>query len=131
MKKVPAGKSVTAINYTDEMVAKLREAAPMDYAKAKALAPIIGRSAKSIVSKCKSEGIEYISQPAPVKKVAPRTKAQTLALIEREVGIELTGLDKAPAAALVKVLTLFRSTAEIITALENQLAPVDSVTSDS
>ena len=59
---------MTAPNYTPEMVAILKAHAPLDFAKAQALALSLDRNVRSIIAKAKREGIEYISKPAPAKK---------------------------------------------------------------
>ena len=76
----------TSVNYTPEMVAILKANAPIDYAKAQELATQLERGARSIIAKCKREGIEYISKPAPAKKKAAPSKADMVAAIA-------TGLD--------------------------------------
>ena len=48
---------MTNINYTAEMVAQLEQNAPIDYAKAIELGVELGKSPKSIIAKCKREGI--------------------------------------------------------------------------
>ena len=58
----------TSVNYTPEMVAILKANAPIDYAKAQELATQLERGARSIIAKCKREGIEYISKPAPAQE---------------------------------------------------------------
>ena len=69
----------TTVNYTDEMVAILKDAAPIDYDKAQLLAAQLDRGVRSIIAKCKREGIDYISKPAPAKKKALPNKADTVA----------------------------------------------------
>lgn len=87
------------------MVAVLKENAPIDYAKAQALATQLDRGARSIIAKCKREGIEYISKPAPAKKKAAPSKADLVGAIARAVDADdLNGLEKATGAALSKLL---------------------------
>ena len=59
---------MTNVNYTEAMVATLKNNAPIDFDKAQALGKEMGRSVKSVIAKCKREGIEYISKPAPARK---------------------------------------------------------------
>jgi len=59
---------MTDVNYTPEMVATLKAAQPIDYAKAQALGLQLDRGVRSIIAKCKREGFDYISKPAPAKK---------------------------------------------------------------
>ena len=95
----------TAVNYTPEMVAILKANAPIDYAKAQELATQLERGARSIIAKCKREGIEYISKPAPAKKKAAPSKADLVGAIARAVDADdLSGLEKATGAALCKLL---------------------------
>ena len=94
------------VNYTDEMVAILKDAAPIDYDKAQLLAAQLDRGVRSIIAKCKREGIDYISKPAPAKKKSMPSKADTVAGICEMVEIDsCEGLEKATGAALIKILT--------------------------
>ena len=75
-------------NYTAEMVARIKTAAPMNLDKAKALASDFGLSHRSVISKAKSLGVEYIAQPKRVasKRVGP-TKADTLQAIRKGLAL--------------------------------------------
>ena len=75
-------------NYTPAMIAKLQDAAPLDLAKAKDLAADFGLSHRSVISKAKSLGVEYIAQPKRVasKRVGP-TKADTLQAIRKGLAL--------------------------------------------
>jgi|TARA_B110000967_G_C18475976_1_gene359762 methionine synthase II (cobalamin-independent) len=96
----------TAVNYTPEMVAILKANAPIDYAKAQELATQLERGARSIIAKCKREGIEYISKPAPAKKKAAPTKTDMVAAIMAATGADnLDGLEKATGSALNNLLS--------------------------
>jgi len=67
--------------YTDAMVAKLHAAAPLDLAKAQALGGELGVSYRSVISKAKQLGIEYVAK-APAARQAKDTgptKADILA----------------------------------------------------
>ena len=102
----------TVVNYTDEMVQVLRDASPIDYAKAQQLAEQLGKGVRSIIAKCKREEIEYISKPAPAKK-GPNgpTKAQLVSAIADGFGVEadsLVGLEKATGNALGKLIAAMR-----------------------
>jgi len=95
----------TAVNYTPEMVAILKDNAPINYEKALVLANTLDRGARSIIAKCKREGIEYISKPAPAKKKAAPSKADLVGAIARAVDADdLSGLEKATGSALCKLL---------------------------
>jgi len=106
-KKVESDKVVAPSNYTPQMIEVIKEYAPVTYEKAKIIAGLINRTPKSVVSKCKEQGIEYISKPAPAKKAVTRTKSETVKLIESETGCSLDGLVVAPVAVLNKLLALF------------------------
>ena len=95
------------VNYTDDMVAVLVAAAPIDYAKAQVLAVELDRGVRSIIAKCKREGIEYISKPAPAKKKPMPTKADTVEAIAQALNSDvsdLVGLEKATGQGLANLL---------------------------
>ena len=50
-------------NYTEKMVATLRDSQPLNLAKAKDLAADFGLSHRSVISKAKSLGLEYVAAP--------------------------------------------------------------------
>ena len=98
--------NMTNVNYTPEMVAVLEAAQPIDYAKAQELGLQLDRGVRSIIAKCKREGIEYISKPAPAKKKAAPSKADMVAAICAAVDTDsLDGLEKATGSALNKLLS--------------------------
>ena len=100
---------MTNVNYTEEMVATLKTNAPIDFAKAQALAVDLDRSVKSIIAKCKREGIEYISKPAPAKKKSAPTKADLVSAICKAVDLDsCDGLEKATGLALSNLLMAIR-----------------------
>ena len=75
-------------NYTDSMVAAIRSAAPLTLAKAKALASDFGTvSHRSVISKAKSLGVEYV-KAAPAARVSRGpTKADVLAEIRTALAL--------------------------------------------
>ena len=96
---------MTNVNYTPEMVATLKAAQPIDYAKAQALGLQLDRGVRSIIAKCKREGFDYISKPAPAKKKAAPSKVDLVAAICKGLSIDdCEGLEKATGAALHKLL---------------------------
>ena len=96
---------MTTINYTEAMVATLKTSAPIDYAKAQALGKELNRSVKSVIAKCKREGIEYISKPAPARKKSAPTKSDLVSAICKGLDLdECAGLEKATGLALSKLL---------------------------
>ena len=96
---------MTNVNYTPEMIAVLTAAAPINHEKAQALAVQLDRGVRSIIAKCKREGIEYISKPAPAKKKAAPSKAELVGAIAKAVDCDtLDGLEKATGQSLAKLL---------------------------
>ena len=77
-------------NYTPEMVARIREAAPLNLAKAKDLAADFGNvTHRSVISKAQSLGVEYV-KASPVKRAAKAdtpTKAEYLAAIRKGLAL--------------------------------------------
>ena len=77
-------------NYTPEMVARIREAAPLNLAKAKDLAADFGNvTHRSVISKAQSLGVEYV-KVSPVKRAAKAdtpTKAEYLAAIRKGLAL--------------------------------------------
>lgn len=93
------------VNYTDEMVQILKDHEPMNYEKALSVAEIIGRKPRSIIAKCKREGIEYISKPPAEPKKSSPTKLEIVEKIAEAVGVDnLTGLEKATGIVLNRLL---------------------------
>ena len=74
-------------NYTPAMVAAIQAAAPLNLAKAKALATDFGLSHRSVISKAKSLEVEYVA----VKRVAAKrdsvTKADLLGAIRKGLSL--------------------------------------------
>ena len=96
---------MTNVNYTAEMVALLEQSAPIDFDKAQALGKEMGRSVKSIIAKCKREGIEYISKTVPARKKSTPTKADLVSAICKGLDLDdCQGLEKATGLALSKLL---------------------------
>jgi hypothetical protein len=76
-------------NYTPEMVARIRDAAPLNLAKAKELAADFGNvTYRSVISKAQSIGVEYVKL-SPVKRVKDDTptKAEYLAAIRKALAL--------------------------------------------
>ena len=97
--------TTATVNYTPEMIAVMTAAAPIDYAKAQALAVQLDRGVRSIIAKCKREGIDYISKPAPAKKKAAPTKGDMVAAICSALDMDTCeGLEKSTGSALNKLL---------------------------
>ena len=94
-------KPSVAVNYTKEQEKIISDSAPLDWEKAKVLAEQFGKSAQSVVSKCKSMKVEYICKPAPVKKAKETTKTELVERIAKIVDRDCNGLDKATRSALL------------------------------
>ena len=76
-------------NYTPEMIARITAAAPLNLAKAKALAEEFGSvSYRSVISKAQSIGVEYVKL-SPVKRVKDDTptKAEYLSAIRKALAL--------------------------------------------
>ena len=77
-------------NYTPAMVAAINAAAPLNLAKAKALAEQFGNvTYRSVISKAQSIGVEYVKL-SPVKRVKrddTPTKAEYLAAIRKGLAL--------------------------------------------
>ena len=78
----------TMSNFTENMVAKMVAAQPLDLGKAKSLAGDFGLGHRAVISKAKSLGLNYIPQ---AKRVASKrkdpTKAETLDAIRQALSL--------------------------------------------
>ena len=94
-------------NYTPAMIAQLQAASPLDLAKAKALASDFGNvSHRSVISKAKHLGLDYIATPKAAKKIRS-SKADTVAAIAKAIDLsadDLDGLALAKGSALDNLL---------------------------
>ena len=79
-------------NYTPAMIAKLQAAAPLNLAKAKALASDFGLSHRSVISKAKHLGLDYIVAPKAAKKIRS-SKADTVDAIAKAIAVDPADLD--------------------------------------
>ena len=78
-------------NYTPAMVARIKNAAPLNLAKAKELAADFGNvTHRSVISKAQSLGVEYVkAAPAPRSpREATPTKADYLAAIRKSLALK-------------------------------------------
>lgn len=116
----PATKEVK-VNYTAAMVARMKELAPLDLAKAELLAAEFGdgKTAKSVIAKAKREQIEYRAKEPVLKKGkdAP-TKAQLVAALKQHTGLKLDQLDKAPTLAIVELIRYISEKVPMLPAVE-------------
>ena len=94
-------------NYTPAMIAKLQAAAPLDLAKAKALASDFGNvSHRSVISKAKHLGLDYVVTAKAAKKIRS-SKADTVDAIAKAISVDpadLDGLALAKGSALDNLL---------------------------
>ena len=93
-------------NYTPAMIAKLQAAAPLNLAKAKDLAADFGLSHRSVISKAKHLGLDYVVAPKAAKKIRG-SKADTVDAIAKAINVDadaLDGLALAKASALNNLL---------------------------
>jgi hypothetical protein len=93
-------------NYSDEVVAQMTEqyVANPTRETVDALAQEFGKSVRSIIAKLSREGV-YIAQPKVTKTGEPVVrKAELVALIEANFGIEVPSLVKASKADLQRLI---------------------------
>ena len=90
-------------NYTPAMIAKLQGAAPLNLAKAKDLAADFGLSHRSVISKAKHLGLDYVVAPKTVKV----SRSDLVAAIAKGLDMpvdDLDGLANAKTSALNNLL---------------------------
>tara|TARA_X000001382_G_scaffold46418_1_gene31372 strand:- start:569 stop:922 length:354 start_codon:yes stop_codon:yes gene_type:complete len=93
-------------NYSDEVVAQMTEqyVANPTRETVDALAQEFGKSVRSIIAKLSREGV-YVAQPKVTKTGEPVVrKAELVALIEENFGIEVPSLVKASKADLQRLI---------------------------
>ena len=93
-------------NYSDEVVAQMTEqyVANPTRETVDALAQQFGKSVRSIIAKLSREGV-YVAQPKVTKTGEPVVrKAELVALIEENFGIEVPSLVKASKADLQRLI---------------------------
>lgn len=105
----------TPKNYSTEQEQYLTDNAPISYEACVKLAAEWGKKPRSIISKVKQLGLDYIPKAKPTKKVSKGdTKAQLVEKIETALNAKdhFAGLEKANSASLVNLLgfiNLFQS----------------------
>ena len=93
-------------NYTPAMIAKLQGAAPLNLEIAKDLAADFGVSHRSVISKAKHLGLDYVVTAKAAKKIRS-SKADTVAAIAKGLDMpvdDLDGLALAKGSALDNLL---------------------------
>jgi len=94
-------KQVKAPNFTAEQEQAIRDAAPLNQAKARVLAAQMGKTERSITAKAVRMGVVYERKQPTTKAGGKVEKKETIvAEIAALVSGNLDGLDKAPKAAL-------------------------------
>jgi Zn-dependent peptidase ImmA (M78 family) len=74
-------------NYTPAMIAKLQAAAPLNLKIAKDLAADFGVSHRSVISKAKSLGLEYVKATPKARAAKGITKAELTDAIRQAVAL--------------------------------------------
>lgn len=74
-------------NYTEPMIAAMRKAAPLNLEIAKNLAADFGISHRSVISKAKSLGLEYVKASPKAKVAQGITKAELTDAIRKAVAL--------------------------------------------
>tara|TARA_A100000164_G_C21341689_1_gene511287 strand:- start:45 stop:347 length:303 start_codon:yes stop_codon:yes gene_type:complete len=94
-------------NYTPAMIAQIQAAAPLDLAKAKALAADFGNvSHRSVISKAKHLDLEYVVASKAAKQIRS-TRSDLVDAIAKAVDMpvdDLNGLANAKTSALTNLL---------------------------
>lgn len=99
-------KAKTASKYSPAQEQAIRDAAPLNQAKATELAAQFGEkfTARSVIAKTVRMGVEYDRKQAVTKSGAPvESKEKIVAQIAELVGANLDGLEKAPKPVLQAV----------------------------
>jgi hypothetical protein len=95
--------------YTTDMVTIMKNSAPLNAEICGELAKTFGNvSARSVIAKAKSEGIEYIVKAKPARKKLAPTKMDIVRAIEKGLDADqgsLDGLVKATAQSLDALLS--------------------------
>ena len=74
-------------NYTETMIAAMRKAAPLNLSVAKDLASGFGVSHRSVISKAKSLGLEYVKASPKARAAKGITKAELTDAIRQAVAL--------------------------------------------
>lgn len=75
-------------NYTSKMITQIENAQPLNLEIAKKLATEFGLSHRSVISKAKQMGFEYVAKAKPAKKATTEpTKAEILGNIRSILGL--------------------------------------------
>jgi hypothetical protein len=97
-------RTAKAPNFTPAQEQAIRDAAPLNQAKSRALAAEFGKSERSVTAKAVRMGVAYERKQPTTKSGAPvERKEAIVAQIADLVEGNLDGLEKAPKAALQAV----------------------------
>jgi hypothetical protein len=97
-------KQSKAPNFTSEQEARIRESAPLNQSKSRALAAEFGKTERSVTAKAVRMGVAYERKQPQTKSGAPvERKEAIVAQIAQLVEGNLDGLEKAPKQALQAV----------------------------
>jgi len=92
-------------NYSEAQVQAIVDAAPLDFEKAQALAIQLEKSHRSVISKAKSLGVEYVGKTAAKKRGI--SKPDLVLAIAKSMSIDvdsIAGLERATAQSLERLL---------------------------
>lgn len=106
MTNIAPKKSASASKYTPEMEAKMKAAAPLNAAKADALAAEFGNgiTGKSVIAKATRMGLPYEKKVATTKTGGKvESKEKIVAELAALIGENLDGLEKAPKPVLQNI----------------------------
>jgi len=98
------------MKYTEEMLATMEKAAPLNLEKAKEFAAKFSSketgnfTVQSIIAKAKANGIDYVSKAPAAKRAKGATKTQLVDAIAKKTNAKLSGLEKATAQSLANLL---------------------------
>jgi hypothetical protein len=96
-------------NFTPEQEARIRDEAPLNQAKSRALAAEFGKTERSVTAKAVRMGVAYERKQSVTKNGQPvERKEAIVSEISEIVGANLEGLDKAPKGALQAVRNFLR-----------------------
>lgn len=94
-------------NYTPEMEEALRASQPVTFERAVEIAAEFGKTPRSVISKVKSLGLDYVPRVVAPKRPEGKTKVALLAEIAAALKVEATaldGLEKATSRSLANLL---------------------------
>jgi hypothetical protein len=98
-------KNMATKNYSETQVQAIVDAAPLDFEKAQALAIQLDKSHRSVISKAKSLGVEYVGKTAAKKRGIG--KPDLVLAIAKSMNVDsdhLEGLERATARSLERLL---------------------------